>query len=398
MKTIRTGIVALVFVALPAFASGISYDCATTGSAAIPTNVCSILNTTVSGEYAAIFTDANSYIYIQYASSGNDVANNVQIYNTVSYAAYYDALAANASGPNDAAAVGSLGGSLANPVISGQGVALTSSLDQALGFSAQSYGITASETSCSTIGSASNPNGCYNDVISVSSDVSFYFDGITAGSQTSSEFDFFSAVEHETDEALGTSSCLANGAGTESGGCDNGANPNNPAEPCYYSRHGCSFPNFQGTSAADLFRYASPDVRSYSGYDGTTDGSTAYFSINGGATPIAYYNNTTNGSADYGDWSTTCTYVQDAYGCSGGGAGLNIENDGGVEIAVLDAVGYNLTPEGEALTAGVAPEPGTVGMLALGLGTMAWFARRRRHPARLPQSLSSGSCRNLGSA
>jgi invasion protein IalB len=101
----------------------------------------------------------------------------------------------------------------------------------------------------------------------------------------------------------------------------------------------------------------------------------AYFSINGGQTQIAPYNNSTNGD-DYGDWATTCKYLQDAEGCNLQG-GLNIANDGGVEIVVLGAVGYNLTEEGQSLSAATVPEPGTIGMVAAGLGLLAGFARRR---------------------
>jgi hypothetical protein len=380
LKKFGFSVAAVMLAALPAFASGIDYVC----DGSIATNVCTTLNTTISGQYATIFSNANAYIYIESASSP-DVASNLQVYNTVSYSAYYSALAANESGASDVTAVASLGSSTTNPVIAGQGVALTSALDAALGFSAQSYGITASGGICNSIGSASNANGCYNDVITVSNSLSFYYDGITAGSQTGGEYDFFSAVEHETNEALGTSSCLANqsgGNGAEGAGCNNGPNPDNPGEPCYGSGppfgDSCTFYNSQGVSAADLFRYASNGVRSYSTYDGTTNGSLAYFSINHGATDIVPYNNSSNG-ADYGDWATSCTYVQDAYGCPGSGAGQNITNDGGVEIAALDAVGFNLTTEGQELSADTAaPEPGTIGMFASGFAVLALLHWRRR--------------------
>ena len=56
-----------------------------------------------------------------------------------------------------------------------------------------------------------------------------------------------------------------------------------------------------------------------------------------------------------------------------------IENDGGVGIAVLDSVGYQLTPLGQDLSATIgAPEPGTIGMVVVGLGVLAGYVRRKR--------------------
>jgi hypothetical protein len=288
-------------------------------------------------------------------------------------------LKAHESGAADVTAVstlpacttfGSGGSSCQNPVVSGDGVALTSSLDAALGISG-AIGIctTATNASCGAV-TVNNPNGapvctigsanCYNDIITISNSEALYYD---TGQYQSGEYDFFTTVEHETDEALGTSSCLANGEQAIGAGCMNGGT---------------------GVSAADLFRYSGPGTRSYIGSgDDQSDGSLAYFSINGGATEIAPYNNSPNGN-DWGDWSTSCKYVQDATGCgNSSGIGTNIGNDGGVEIAALDAVGYNLTAEGETLSFTYAPEPGTIGTFVLGLCALAGVVRRQRLVARV---------------
>ena len=54
----------------------------------------------------------------------------------------------------------------------------------------------------------------------------------------------------------------------------------------------------------------------------------------------AIYNTVANGN-DYADFASNCMFVQDGTGCLGG-AGLDITNDGGAEINILDAVGYNV--------------------------------------------------------
>ena len=334
MKRFIWGLLAVVFATAQAFASGLSFTCA----ANIDTTVagtCAALNGTIAGLYSSTFTNADASIYIQYGSTG--LGSNDQYYNTVSYSGYRNALISNAAGANDITAVGTLPPN-SNPVVSGNGVAVTSALDAALGLSG-AIGITISDTSCS-IGGAN----CYNDIITISDTAPLYY---RSGTQAGNQYDFYSVVEHEVDEALGTSSCLTTTSGS-------------PAVSI-----GCT--NFgTGVGAADLFRYASAGVRSYLS---TANGSLAYFSINGGTTNIAAYNNSPNGS-DYGDWSTNCAHIQDAFGCPGAGAGLNITNDGGKEIFVLDAVGYNLTAN--------VPEPGTIGLFVSGLMGMAGLSRRRR--------------------
>jgi hypothetical protein len=220
-------------------------------------------------------------------------------------------------------------------VVSGDGVALTSALNAALGLGG-GIGINTSDGSC-TLGTS----GCYNGVITISNSQSLFY---RSGSQNPNSYDFYSVVEHETDEILGTSSCLtttSSGTAGTSAGCANGG---------------------AGVSPADLFRYASPGVRSYLS---SANGSAAYFSINGGVTDIANYNNSPNGD-DYGDWDSLAIRVQNAVGTPGVG-NVDITNDGGSEIAVLDAVGYNLVP---------APEPAATGLLAAGLSFL--LLRRRR--------------------
>ena len=74
--------------------------------------------------------------------------------------------------------------------------------------------------------------------------------------------------------------------------------------------------------------------------------------------------------------------MQDTFGCDSKG-GMSIANDGGVEIAMLDAVGYNLTATGKTLSAtGTGtPEPGTFATLGTGAGLVWFMSRRRRKTA-----------------
>jgi hypothetical protein len=349
--------------ALPAFAGTITYDCDTSslGSASTPGTECNTLTTTVAGQYMSFFTNANATIYVTQANLSGDVAENTQIFNTVNYSNYYTALKNNESGADDVAAVNSLGAcagfGCANPVTGSSSVNLTGPLESALGLGTPqgicfltSGGCNNNEND-STYGScALGSSNCYNDIIEV--------DNSAVLSPNSSQYDFVTAVEHETDEALGTSSCL-------------NTNPKTGA-----AQNSCG----ASVSAADLFRYSASGTRSFYGANGNqAKGSLAYFSINGGLTNLADYNNTNNG-ADYGDFSTSCTYVQDADGCPGR-QGVTIGNDGGVELALLDAVGYNLTTAGMAAETFGTPEPSGMAMFLGGAAAIVWM-RRRRVPAR----------------
>ena len=312
------------------WASGISFTC----NSNIDTSTCSYLNSNIAGLYAGIFNTANAQIYIQYGSTG--LGQSQQYYNSTTFNNYLSALTSHeASGDaTDSSAVASLQGG--EPSIFGGGsIYLTSALDAALGLSG-GLGIDLGLNPCTLNPNTSNP-ACFNGIITISNAQSYYY---RTGNETSGEYDFYSIAEHETDEILGTPSCI----GTVSSA---------PHDVC----------NSTGVSPADLFRYSAAGTRSFVSQG---NGTTAYFSVNGGTTSIAAYNNSPNG-ADYGDWSTSCTHVQDAYGCPG--VSLDISSDGGAELAVLDAVGYNIAN---------TPEPGTLGLLALGITGIVQIRRRNK--------------------
>ena len=321
-----------LLASMPVFGAGISYDCASN----IETSTCTYLNNNIAGLYAGVFTNANANIYIQYGSTG--LGSSAQIYNSTTFNDYLSALTSHEGDVNDATAVATLQGGEPS-IFNGGDIFLTSALDAALGLSG-GIGTDASLNSC-TLG-PSNPT-CYNGVItlappaSLPTGQSYYY---RTGQQASTAYDIYSVVEHETDEILGTSSCI----GTLSSAA---------ADVCAH--------HTDSPAPADLFRYSAAGTRSFVSQG---SGSSAYFSINGGTTSIASYINSPN-SGDYGDWSTNCTHIQDATGCLG--QSYDITSDGRVEITVLDAVGYNL----------VTPEPGTFGVFGLGLFVVVQYRRRR---------------------
>jgi hypothetical protein len=323
-----------------ASASGISYTC----GANVAASTCTYLNTTIAGLYNSTFTNANADIYIQYGTTG--LASTSSVGNQVSYSDYVAALAAN---PNKNAlqtsALASLAANAAGPYESGT-VNLSTALASTLGFSGLS-GVDASGGTVCSFGAA----GCYDASITVTNDPGtplFYRNGTV----TADEYDFYSAIEHETDEVLGSASCIA----TTTTPLSNGCGGNTP-------------------SAVDLFRYSSAGNLVLNSSLSTTPG--AYFSYDGGTTNGADGNvyNTLDNGEDYADFLSNCPAgpfsVQDAEGCPGT-SGLDITNDGGAEINILNAVGYDLA---QPVT---APEPSTVMLLGAGLLAMGLKISRQR--------------------
>jgi hypothetical protein len=326
-------VVTLLGGTVPAFGGSINFTCAANIDAT-HAGTCATLNGSIADLYSGAFTNANADIYIQFGPTG--LGESLQYRNSVTYADYYAALVAHQAGVNDATAIASLGSPLFNPVVGGQGVSITSALGEALGLSGYS-GIETDQSAC-TVGSA----GCYNGIITISNTASLYY---RSGIQDPGSYDIYGTIEHEVNEVLGTSSCLTTISGA----------------PGVY----CAFPT-SGVGAPDLFRYSAAGTRSYLD---SANGTPAYFSIDGGVTNIAGYSNSPNG-ADYGDWNSQILRIQNAFSAPGTGA-QDITTDGGSEIAVLDAIGYNKT-------IAAAPEPGTISLFGVALAIAAGVSSRRK--------------------
>lgn len=357
---------AMVFAASLANAGGLTYTC--NGNVdQTEAGTCAYLNNTIASLYNNTFTNLNADVYIQMGITGLGAGEAPN--NSISYSAYVGALTANsvASGnPVQIAAVAALAAN-DNSVYGNGSVEITSALGSALGLS----GLTGFYTNGDYCMLGVDAN-CYNDILTITTPANLSSE--TDGSQVLwwrqeggsipantyngitviAYYDFYSIVEHETDEALGTASCIETQTQPLASNCDYGG-PNFGA------------PGSNTPSAVDLFRYSGvggtlvPDSAL-----STTSG--AIFSYDGGLTNGAngaVYNTLNNGE-DYADYASNCKFVQDATGCLG--QSLDITTDGG-EINILNAVGYDVVS---------TPEPGTIALVGIGLLAVGVHRRRRR--------------------
>lgn len=307
----------------------ITFSCDATITAFVS---CGTLNTTLNNIYGAAFTDAIAHIYVAGNTSGAvSLGESDHIITGISYSSYKAGLAANDPG---SAGFSTLPGT--DPYGTGN-VQVTNSMLYAL----PSIGITPNTGVTGTnLGGSMAPNfttcnplgsNCYDGIILVNTSSSMYLR--TGPPQTGSQFDFYSVLEHEADEVLGTSSCLARISGVTADECQNPTTIN---------------PTNNNVSAADLFRFTCSSISRNFGAGGN-----ACFSVDGGATDLKQYNNIPNGQ-DFGDWSSTCANVQDAVGC----AGKSFDIASGAEITLLNSVGFSLV---------TVPEPSALGMVGIAL-------------------------------
>lgn len=183
---------------------------------------------------------------------------------------------------------------------------------------------------CVVLGFSCGAQGAVRDIgLNLSLVDSNRADGITAG-----QYDMYAVVLHEIDEFLGV------------GG------------PASTVGRGGPYLGIE-----DLFRYTAAGARTY-----TTAGDDAYFSIDGGATQLARFNQ--NPGGDYADWWSTGPHTssaQDAFGTPGVAYGYN-----SAELTALDVVGWTLA-------SAQVPEPSTVALMLpvlLGLGLRRRAAKK----------------------
>lgn len=289
--------------------SGITYTCDPNINA-VP-GLCNTLNTTIAGLYASTFTNANANIYIQFGTTS--LGKSLAFGYGLTYTNYRNALQSTLASANDLLAF-SASVPVTNPIDSTYTVEVTIPLLRVLGFTPP-VGAHPDGTSCQLTAS-----DCYDGIITISSAMqaagNLYY---RSGSITPTQYDFFSVVEHETDEILGTRSCVSQ----------------------------CSSNGSTRIAPADLYRYQSNGARSYGAGNNSSCGfpnaGNACFSIDG-VRMLQQYNNV-SGQGDFGDWVPTCPNmrVQNAAACPGV-AGVDISPT--AEIEALDVVGYTLVGSG----------------------------------------------------
>ena len=289
--------------------SGINYTCDPSVAAVV--GVCNYLNSTIAGIYAGTFTNASASIYIKFANIGSgDAGQSNFVLNGVSYSAFRSALQSHLTSANDTTAFNA-SVPATNPINSGYGVYLTLSGMRALGLT-PSGGMTSSGGSCS-----SGTAGCYDGIITMSSTIqsvgNYYF---RSGSIGPSQYDFFTTVEHETDEIIGTASCAMDACG---------------------GSH---------IAPADLFRYQSNGARSFGAGNNNSctsaSAGNACFAIDGVHMLQHYYN--IDDGYDAGDWVPSCSPELVQGSVCPGVANVNISPT--AEILVLDVIGYTLSGSG----------------------------------------------------
>lgn len=196
-------------------------------------------------------------------------------------------------------------------------------------------------------------NGGYNSTISLN----FSQLNDTRPDANSSLYDLQSVAGHEIDEVLGI------------GGSGSQLYQSGPTAPS-------SLPTSIG--ALDLYRYSAPGVRSFT----YSSSATAYFSIDGGTTNLVNFNQQGANGADFGDWGNSAgtrngnnpPQLQDAFGTPGAAINLGVN-----ELTALNAIGWNLTPDGLAaagLTSPV-PVPSAAWLMFSGLFGLLGLSRRK---------------------
>ncbi|EEF61551.1 NF038122 family metalloprotease [Pedosphaera parvula] len=240
-------------------------------------------------------------------------------YQTYSYSTYRAALASHATTTDDATALAYLPNVANNPVNGNSSVNVKLALARALGFTANPP--------------AGQPDGTVQLNLGIMN--------LSAAANDPSKYSLFGTVSHEIDEVLGFSSAL--------NGLSNGA----PAPT------GAIFPE-------DLFRYDASGSRIFS-----TDANVASYLSFDGTTQLARYNQTQGG--DFQDWYSfyggVTPEVQDAFSPPGTSPVL------GVELRVLDAIGYNrvLPPSTIVASAGSGGTISPTGSFSKNTGTSQLF-------------------------
>ena len=285
------------------------------------------INAAVAELEGSIASPNNITVSIDFQNMSTGLGQSETTIYALSYYAYYNAFKAVATSANQLTALASLGtdptgfGS-GNPVNGSTQVDITSAEGRNLGFN--------------TPGGVTAGSGTYDSIIGLNTSITSPPNGL------SGYYGLEAVALHEMDEVLGIGgpSSTLTGSGSLTGAIGD----------------------------LDLYRYSAAGVRSYSNTQTTSKYS--YFSIDGGATVLSYFNQTSG--ADFADWlsnpipSGFGAQVQDAFGGTGTNPSLGVN-----ELTALNAIGYDVQSAS-------SPEPSTLLLSGSVLAILAGVRRLRR--------------------
>ena len=325
--------VAVMAIVIPAPAQALVIN--PTFETGLSTAAEAVINTAI-GFYESTFSN-NITVNIDFHNMTSGLGASGSALYGVSYADYKSLLTANATSANDATAVAHL-----PTAVPGGDLLIKSADARAVGFSGTpGYDLSFYQNADGSSFCSFTGDGCIGLNVS----------NTTTGGGA---YSLLNTVEHEIDEVLGLGSSLYSYKAID--GSIQGAILGGLMSPEDLFRYSAGSPNFQ----LNACNSSTP---------------LAYFSINGGANALDYFNNCNN-LGDYGDWVThTPSQVQDAFTNGTGASGLKV---GLAEVTALDAIGYTLKQQT------TVPEPAGVALFGVGF-TGLFMARRRAQIKKAPR-------------
>ena len=189
--------------------ASITFTCDPTINATVP-GLCNTLQTTTAGIYNNTFSNINANIYVTFGATGLGASTGFD--NFVPYSTYVSAATANANGSTVQTAAAAALKNNAAPIYTGN-VKVSAAQGLSLGFPGMT-GITSTSANCEL-----PATGCYVGIITMSNTATFYY---RTGTIAPTAYDFFTTLEHEVNEVLGTSSCTDTSKATLMNSCGPG--------------------------------------------------------------------------------------------------------------------------------------------------------------------------------